>query len=230
MYLNYIKTDRIIQNKTHSSIEDAYYNLIIERLRHCRCSFEEESGYTCLFDYKENQYLFKGDIRIKDNAIWFLEDRWYYRKAVHNHYNRIDFVLKLNKEDSKEIDEIKKMLEDLTKDKEEPLSIKEKAMIFMQEVLDNKYPVDHLVIRRSPCEELVTEGTLSILLFDDQDRVIKDLGLMITESSLQFAFKDIGRLKDDYDKYTEVAIKSNSSDSDKYMELRAKVCNLFKQF
>lgn len=230
MYLDYIKVDRNIQNKTDESIEEAYLNLTIERLKHSKCSFEEESGYTCLFDYKENQYLFKGDIRIKDNAIWFLEDRWYYRKTVHNHYNRIDFKLILNKEDSKQIDEIKKILEDLTKDKEEPLSIKEKAMIFMQEVLDNKYHTDHLVIRRSLCDDLVTEGTLSILLFDDQDKVIKDLGLMITESSLQFAFKDIGRLKDDYDKYTEVVIKSNSSDPDKYLELRTKVCNLFKQF
>ena len=100
----------------------------------------------------------------------------------------------------------------------------------MQEILDDKYRTDRLVINRSPYYDQVTEGTLSILLFDDQDRVIKDLGLMITESSLQFAFKDIGRLKDDYDKYTEAVIKSNSSDLDKYQELRTKVCNLFKQF
>lgn len=229
MYLEYIKVDINIQNKTNESIEEAYYNLTIERLKHSKCSYDEESGYICTFDYEEDQYIYKGDIRITDNVIWFLEDRWYYRKAVHNHYNNIDFRLIL-KEDSKEVDELKKMLKDLIHGKKEPLSIKDKAMVFMQEVLDNKYPADHLVIRKSPCDDLVTEGTLSILLFDDQDRVIKDLGLMITESSLQFAFKDTGRLKDDYDKYTEVAIKGNSNDSDKYLELRTRVCNLFKQF
>lgn len=229
MYLEYIKVDKNIQNKTNESIEEAYFNLTIERLKHSKCSYDEESGYICTFDYGEGQYLFKGDIRITDNVIWFLEDRWYYRKSVHNHYNNIDFRLIL-KEDANEVDEIKEMLNDLINGKKEPLSIKEKAMIFMQEVLDNKYPADHLVIHRSPCDDPVSEGTLSILLFDDQDRVIKDLGLMITASSVQVAFKDIGRLKDDYDKYTEAVIKSNSSDSDKYLELRTKVCNLFKQF
>lgn len=229
MYLEYINVGINIQDKNHSSIEEAYYNLTIKRLKHSKCSYNEELGYTCTFDYKEDQHIFKGDIRILNNVIWFFEYRWHYRKSVNNQYNHINFKLIL-KEDDKRVDEINKILEDLVSDKKEPLSIKEKAMIFMQEVLDNKYPVDHLVIRRSPCDDLVTEGTLSILLFDDEDKVIKDLGLMITESSLQFAFKDIGRLKDDYNKYTEVVIKSNSDDSDKYLELRTKVCNLFKQF